>query len=198
MALRDVPEGLERSESNQLRFQRGMWTAQRVAWVLIGIALVAAAFGVAGERPAQAVLRPAIIYAGVFLLLRFTGKHSLGSITTFDFVLLLIISESVSAALLAGDDSIPSALIAAATLVFVDVILSLIKQQSKAIDRVLEDEPIVLVAHGKCLHDRMKKERVDEDDILESARLMHGLERMDQIRFAVLERGGDISIIPEK
>ena len=56
--------------------------------------------------------------------------------------------------------------------------------------------PLVLVAEGRLLKDRMDKVRVDEDDILEAARSHHGLERLDQIRFAVLERSGDISIVP--
>ncbi len=43
----------------------------------------------------------------------------------------------------------------------------------------------------------MKKVRVDEEDILEAARSLHGLERMDQIKYAVVERNGEISIIPK-
>jgi uncharacterized membrane protein YcaP (DUF421 family) len=54
----------------------------------------------------------------------------------------------------------------------------------------------VIVVDGKPLKDRMDKSRVDEDDVLDAARETHGLERMDQIRHAILERDGRISIIP--
>ena len=191
----EVPEGLERSTD---RFQSTMWTLQRIAWAIGGLGLIAAAIGLAGPAPASAVLRPLAIYGGIFALLRLTGKHSLGAISTFDFVLLLIISEAVSNALLAGDNAISSALLAAGTLVFVDIVLSLVKRQSRFMDRLIEDEPIILVTRGRVHRERLRKERVDEDDILEAARRTQGLERMEQIRFAVLERGGDISIIPEK
>jgi YetF C-terminal domain len=56
---------------------------------------------------------------------------------------------------------------------------------------------VIIVEHGKPLRDRMRQAYVDEDDVLNSARENHGLERMDQIRYAVLERSGSISIIPE-
>ena len=61
---------------------------------------------------------------------------------------------------------------------------------------MLDDIPLVIVADGKPLKDRMDKSRVDEDDVLDAARENLGLERMDQIRHAILERDGKISIIP--
>ena len=61
---------------------------------------------------------------------------------------------------------------------------------------MLDDIPLVIVADGKPLKDRMDKARVDEDDVLDAARENCGLEHMDQIRHAILERDGQISIIP--
>jgi uncharacterized membrane protein YcaP (DUF421 family) len=57
--------------------------------------------------------------------------------------------------------------------------------------------PLVIVENGKLLKDRMEKARVDEADILEKARELQGLERLDQIKYAVVERSGGISIIPK-
>ena len=58
--------------------------------------------------------------------------------------------------------------------------------------------PLVLVEDGKPLKDRMRKVHVGEDDVLSSAGEAHGLERMDQIRYAVLEKSGGISVVPWK
>jgi uncharacterized membrane protein YcaP (DUF421 family) len=58
--------------------------------------------------------------------------------------------------------------------------------------------PLVLLEHGKPIQERLDKSRVDEDDILEAARELRGLERLQQIKYAVLERSGEISIIPEE
>jgi uncharacterized membrane protein YcaP (DUF421 family) len=54
----------------------------------------------------------------------------------------------------------------------------------------------VIVRDGELMRDRMRKLRVDEGDVLEAARSLHGLESMDQVKHAVVEPGGDISIVP--
>lgn len=55
---------------------------------------------------------------------------------------------------------------------------------------------MIIVDDGRILNDRMRKERIDESDIMAAAREKHGLERLDQIKYAVLEQSGDISIVP--
>jgi uncharacterized membrane protein YcaP (DUF421 family) len=72
-----------------------------------------------------------------------------------------------------------------------------IKNKSKWFEVASEGAPLVIVDHGKPLKNRMEKSKVDEQDVLEAAREIHGLERMNQIKYAVLERDGKISIIPE-
>jgi uncharacterized membrane protein YcaP (DUF421 family) len=79
----------------------------------------------------------------------------------------------------------------------VDIGLSLLKQRMPWAERLLEGLPVVLVEEGKPLRDRMREQRVDEQDVLAAARKAHGLERMDQIKYAVLESAGGISIIPK-
>jgi uncharacterized membrane protein YcaP (DUF421 family) len=144
----------------------------------------------------ESVIRPALVYLFVLVLLRLTGKRTLAQITTFDFVLLLIISEATQQALIGEDNSMINSAIVVATLVGLNVLMSLLKQRWPWVDRLLDDVPIVIVENGKPLKDRMDKVRVDEDDVLDAARQIHGLERMDQIRHAILERDGQISIIP--
>ncbi len=55
----------------------------------------------------------------------------------------------------------------------------------------------MIVEDGRVLKDRMQRARIDVDDVLQAAREHQGLDRMDQIKFAVLERTGEISIIPK-
>lgn len=64
--------------------------------------------------------------------------------------------------------------------------------------RFIDGVPLVIVENGKPLKDLMNKARVDDEDVLVAAREHHGLERMDQIKYAVLERSGGISIIPKE
>lgn len=146
----------------------------------------------------ETVLRAAILYAFLLLIFRISGKRSLAQITTFDFVLLLVIGEATQQALIGSDYSITSAALAISTLIVIDIALTSIKRRSARVDRWLDDVPIVIVEHGRPLESRMRGERVDLNDVLAAAREHHGLERLSQIRYAVLERNGDISIVPEK
>ena len=146
----------------------------------------------------DSIVRAAAVYGILLLIFRIAGKRSLAQITTFDFVLLLIISEATQQAMLGDDFSLMNATLIIVTLVGLDIGLSLLQQHLPFLDKWLDDVPLVVVDDGKVLHDRMKKSRIDESDILHAARELQGLERMDQIKYAVLERGGGISIIPRQ
>ncbi len=144
------------------------------------------------------IVRSAIIYIFVFLILRIGGKRTVGEMTTFDLVLLLIISEATQEALLDGDQSLTGGMMAIATLIFVDIAVSKVTARFKVMDRIVNSVPVVILQDGKPLPERMKKERVSEEDILEAARSAQGLESLDQVKYAILEKDGSISIIPRK
>lgn len=144
----------------------------------------------------ESVLRATAVYVFVLLVFRLSGKRSLSEITTFDFVLLLIIGESTQQALLGNDFSVINACIVIATLVLLDYMLTTLKSRWPALDPVLESRPLVIVKDGRLLEDRAAREHVGLDDILAAARTLHGLVALSQVRYAVLERSGGISIIP--
>jgi uncharacterized membrane protein YcaP (DUF421 family) len=145
----------------------------------------------------NAVIRALVIYIFLLVLFRITGRRSLAQITTFDFVLLLIVSEATQQGLLGNDFSLTNAFLVILTLIGTDLGLSLLSARWSALNRWVNSLPLVLIQDGQPLDDRMNKARVDEQDILEKAR-QQGLERMDQIKYAVLERDGGISIIPRQ
>jgi uncharacterized membrane protein YcaP (DUF421 family) len=146
----------------------------------------------------ESIVRAAVVYLFLLLLFRLAGKRTLAEVTIFDFVLLLIISEGTQQALIGDDNSMLNAFLIVTTLVALNVLFSEIKQRFKVSDRVLDGLPLLIVEDGKPLHERMQKERVDVDDVLDAAREIHGLEKLEQIKYAVLERNGKISIIPSK
>lgn len=143
------------------------------------------------------IIRGAAIYLFLLIIFRFLGKRSLAEITTFDFVLLLIISETTTNAMMDQDYSLTGSFVMICTLIGLDLIFILVKSQSKLLDKITEGVPLVIVDRGKPLVQRMKKSQVEEEDILEAARLIHGLEKMSDIKYAVLEKDGSISIIPK-
>jgi uncharacterized membrane protein YcaP (DUF421 family) len=146
----------------------------------------------------ESVIRAAVIYLVLLLIFRVAGKRALSDTTTFDLVMLLIISEAVQQAMLDNDNSMTNAFLLVITLVGLDVAISLLKRFSKRFDQLVEGAPIVLVERGKPLMDRLHKERVDADDVLEAARELRGISLMQDIEYAVLERNGVITIIPRR
>jgi uncharacterized membrane protein YcaP (DUF421 family) len=145
----------------------------------------------------EVVVRGLVVYAFLFLVFRVSGKRTLSEATTFDLVLLLIISETTQQAMVNDDHSMTNGALLILTLVAVDIGLSLIKRRFPALEPVLDGTAVILVHDGELNLDRMRKERVDVSDILEAARLQRGLDKLSQIKLAVLERSGQISVIPK-
>jgi uncharacterized membrane protein YcaP (DUF421 family) len=146
----------------------------------------------------DAVVRATAIYFFVWALFRLAGRRTLSEATTFDFVLLLIIAETTQQALLGNDFSVTNAFVLITTLIGIDVLMTYVKRCFPRMDVILDGRPLLLVDNGQPLEDRMRMVRVDKEDVLEAARRSQGLERMEQIKYAVLEQSGGISIIPKR
>src|SRR5687767_13514252 len=130
----------------------------------------------------DSILRSTFVYIALIAIFRVTGKRSLAQITTFDFILLLIISEATQDALIGTDSSITNAMLVILTLIGLDVALGLWKEKSPRMSKIVDGHPLILIENGELHRDRMKKERVDEAEILQAARELRGLERLDQIK----------------
>ncbi|MGQ7958086.1 DUF421 domain-containing protein [Pseudomonas sp. SP16.1] len=142
----------------------------------------------------DAVLRASAIYLALLILFKLAGRRSLAQLSTFDFVLLLIIGEATQQALLGEDFSVTNAVLVIATLIAIDVGASLFKRRSSVFARLLDGSPTIVVDNGVPLQWRLSKSRLKLDDVMETAR-ENGLERLDQIKYAIIERNGKISII---
>ena len=146
----------------------------------------------------DAVLRAAAIYVALLIIFRISGRRTLSEITTFDLILLLIVGEATQQALLGQDYSFTNAALVIVTLIFLDIVISYVKTRSDRAQKVLEGVPTIIVENGRSLHERMRMARVSEDDVMEAARRLRGIERLDQIRYAVLEVNGGITVIPHE
>ena len=144
----------------------------------------------------ESIIRAAIVYVVLLVLFRIAGKRSLAEVTSFDLVLLLIISEAVQPALSDRDDSMTNALLLVVTLIGMNILFSVLARRWKGFGKLIDDMPLIIVKDGKLLPDRMQHERVSEDEVLEAARELQGIDRLEQIRYAILERNGHITIVP--
>ncbi len=146
----------------------------------------------------ESVIRAVIIYGFLLLIFRVLGKRTLAEVTTFDVALLLIISEATQPGLMGQDSSLTNSMIVIATLLGLDTLVGRISDRAPLLQQVLQDTPLVLIEDGRILQDRLDKEGVDLEEIMAAARQSQGLERLEQIKYAVLERTGGISIIPKQ
>lgn len=144
------------------------------------------------------IVRAAAVYIVLLGIFRVAGKRTLSSVTTFDFVLILIISESIQQGLIDDDNSLTNALLIVLTLVSLNIVFSILKQRWPRLDRITEGLPVLIYSKGKPHREVMRKERVGEEDIMHAARSAHGLRSLEEVEFAILESSGGISVIPRR
>lgn len=143
----------------------------------------------------ETVIRIVVIYIFLMVALRLMGKREFGELAPFDFVVLLLIPEMFSQAMVREDFSLTNALIAVSTLLTLVFMTSLLNFRFKAFGRAIAGVPAVLVRHGCLVPETLQKERVPPGEVLDA---MHaaGLHRMEEVRWAILETDGRITIIP--
>ena len=144
----------------------------------------------------DSVIKATVVYFALWAIIRVSGRRTLGEMTAFDFVLFMIISGSTQRAITGQDYSLTNALLLVATFVALDIGLSIVELKSSLMRRILNAMPMILVENGSLMSDRMRRARITEDNVLASARRLNGLERIDQIKFAILEASGEITIVP--
>jgi uncharacterized membrane protein YcaP (DUF421 family) len=146
----------------------------------------------------DSVIKSLLVYFVLWLVVRSTGRRTLGQLTVFDFILFLIIGGAAQRALMAQDYSLTHAFLVIATFVFADVVVSLLQRDIPGLGTLVKGVPTVVVEHGRVLRGRLRRARISEEDVLEAARLNCGVERMEEIKFAIFEASGRISIIPNR
>jgi uncharacterized membrane protein YcaP (DUF421 family) len=145
----------------------------------------------------ESVVRAVVVYCFLLFIFRVSGRRTLSQITDFDLILMLIISEAAQQGLTGENFSLTNSFLIITTLAVLDIILSLVTVRLPFVAKVVEGVPMVIVENGKPLKDRMLWARIADSDVLNAARERHGIMRMDQIQYAVLERNGGISITPK-
>jgi uncharacterized membrane protein YcaP (DUF421 family) len=141
------------------------------------------------------VVRTLIIYVAVLIGLRLTGKREMGQMTPFDLVLILLIANAVQNAMVGSDNSVTGGLIAAGVLLVGNYGLAQARDRLPWLRRAVEGTPTLLVNEGKFVQEHLRREGLNEDEVLMAIR-EHGVADLKDVRMAVLEVDGSISIVP--
>jgi uncharacterized membrane protein YcaP (DUF421 family) len=143
----------------------------------------------------EIVVRVAVLYLGLVVMVRLAGKRELGQLTPLDLLAMLLLSETVSPALTGADDSLPAAFAAAATLIVLTATIGRLTYRSRRVERWFEGAPVVLARDGDVDQAACARERISRDE-LEAALRKHGLRSLADTERVVLEADGEISVVP--
>lgn len=143
----------------------------------------------------DAVIRPVLLYVFVLAVFAVAGKRTLAEMNAFDLVMLLVVGEAAQNALVGQNQSMTFALLVILTLAACSTFMAWLKARRPKLEQALQGGPVILVEHGVLQREAMRRAMVDEQDILSAARRTQGLERLDQVKYAILETSGEISVI---
>jgi uncharacterized membrane protein YcaP (DUF421 family) len=142
-------------------------------------------------------VRAVIVYLFMLVILRLTGKRQVGQLQPFDLVLLLVLSNAVQNSMNGGDNSITGGFILVLTLIGVHGFIGYLTFRSKTMEALIEGRPWVLVHDGRVDHRSMRKAQMTMHE-LDAALRAEGCCGPEEVRFALLENNGQITVIPMK
>jgi uncharacterized membrane protein YcaP (DUF421 family) len=140
------------------------------------------------------VIRASIVFVLLFLLLRIVGKRQLGQMTAFEFVGLVVLGDFVQQAVTHNDFSITAAGLAVTTFAFWSLLFGWITYRSKWGRRLFESQPLVLIKDGAFIDQARGHDLLPREEILSEMRLA-GIERLADVKWAILEPNGKVSFI---
>jgi uncharacterized membrane protein YcaP (DUF421 family) len=142
------------------------------------------------------VIRAAVIFLFIFLITRIAGRRQLSEFEPFDVILLVVLGDLVQQGITQSDESVTGTLIVISTITLLSVSVGWLSFRFARVRLISEGEPIILIHDGQLVEANLRRERLTRGDLEEEARQQQ-LVSLDQVRWAILEDGGSISIIPK-
>jgi uncharacterized membrane protein YcaP (DUF421 family) len=140
------------------------------------------------------VLRATVAYVFIIFLLRIIGRRELSTLAPSDLVLLVVMGDLVQNGVTQSDQSVTGVFLAVSTFALLTVAVSVMSYKSRRVHTLVQGAPLILVQDGKPIEQNLRSERLNVDDIAEQAR-GQGIERLDEVKWCVLEASGAMSFI---
>lgn len=144
----------------------------------------------------EIVIRAAVMFVFLMVLLRLIGRREIGEMEPADLVLLVVVGDLVQQSITQDDSSLTGAVLAVGTIAVLTVGTSYLSFRVRRARPLLEGEPVVLISDGRILEDNLRRERISHEELASQARLQQ-IGRLADVRWAVLETSGQISFIPQ-
>ncbi len=144
----------------------------------------------------ELMARTTLVYGTLLVMVRISGKRTVGQFTPFDLLVVMLLSEAVSNALSGGDDSLLGGLLAAATLIGLNLLIGWLSALSPRMERFIEGRAVLLGRNGQIYEERLKQHRVGRADVTRALREADCPQ--GQMRCLFLESDGSISVLKKK
>lgn len=144
--------------------------------------------------PLNLVVRAAVVYLALLIMLRISGKRQIGQMGATEFVSILLISNAVQNSMNGGDNSLSGGLLLAAVLIALSSAISFLVYRSRAFSAVFEGTPRLIIHDGKAIQKALKKELLSHAELRTLLR-KQGVHSFNEVKSAVLEADGTLSII---
>jgi uncharacterized membrane protein YcaP (DUF421 family) len=142
------------------------------------------------------IVRGALVYIALLLLIRISGRRTVGQFTPFELLVVMLLSESVSNSLSGSDESISGGLIVAATLIALNMFLATITARNRKLADLIEGTPVLLGRDGIVFHEVRKGKRVSEDEIQQA---LHESDcSLAEMKCIFLEADGSLTVLKKK
>lgn len=142
----------------------------------------------------QFVLRAAVVYVAIIVLLRLGGKRQIGQMGAGEFVAILLISNAVQNSMNGGDNSISGGLILAGVIILLSIAVDYFSYKSKWFESLVQGTPTILIRNGELVRKNLERELLNEHELRAVLR-RQGFHDFSDIAAAILESNGSISVI---
>jgi uncharacterized membrane protein YcaP (DUF421 family) len=130
------------------------------------------------------------------VLVRISGKRTVGQFTPFDLLVVMLLSEGVTNSLTGEDGSLIGGLMTAATLVILNLIMAFLSARSEAVEKAVEGSPVLVGRDGMVFDDVMKRHRLTQTEVDEA---LHKADcKLTDMQYAFLETDGEITVTSKK
>jgi uncharacterized membrane protein YcaP (DUF421 family) len=145
-------------------------------------------------HPLELVLRGTVMYWLLFLLFRFVLRRDIGAIGIADMLLLVLLADAAQNAMSGGYESVTDGVILVATIAGWNWLLDMAAFRIPGLRRLVEPKALPLVQNGKLLRRHLRREMISVEELMAVLR-QHGIEKLEQVKAAIMEGDGEISVI---
>jgi len=139
------------------------------------------------------IIRAAVVYVAILVLLRLGGKREVGQMGAGEFVAILLISNAVQNSMNGGDNSISGGLILASVIIVMSVIVAYLTYKSRSLESLIQGTPRLLVHNGKAIRRNLDRELLNLRELKTILR-RQGIHSLDEVEEAILESDGYVSV----